>query len=324
MFTATLARPSTCLVPVPKRLGTTKRAFARPSLVRRAMDNNESFSHSTESSEIKTDVAVGIGGFTRTGGEDVMDQARVVDPYGLIQDVMTSPVSTLTPGLELDDPIVRETLERYHGVPVVSVETGVVTGVLSRSDLLTLNGETQSRTVGETMSSPPICVRPKAHVAEAAGMMLQHKVHRLPVVDDRNVPIGVATRMDVFEPLIAKRDDMIVDQQTRRYLSNDERDEGAEDIEASSHTYSPHLHHSLKSSSTPHRIRVAAKPATKPFIARRDAPLTALSSNPRDASPSAGYADTGETEEVERQARMRKKKLVEGFEEGKELDVDAE
>lgn len=41
-------------------------------------------------------------------------------------------------------------------------------------------------------------------------------------------------------------------------------------------------------------------------------------------SKHAGYADTGETEEVERQARMRKKKLVEGFEEGKELDVDAE
>jgi CBS domain-containing protein len=40
------------------------------------------------------------------------------------------------------------------------------------------------------MSVPPVCVRKRAHVAEAAGVMLKLKVHRLPVVDDRNVPVG--------------------------------------------------------------------------------------------------------------------------------------
>ena len=155
--------------------------------------------------DVRTDVAVGISGHTRTGGEDVMDEARVIDPYGLIQDVMSSPALTLTPGLELDDPVVRQSLERYHGLPVVSAETGAAVGVLSRSDVRRLGDEnTEAYTVGEAMSSPPVCVRPRAHIAEAAGMMLQHKVHRLPVVDDRNVPIGVATRQDVFEPLVAK------------------------------------------------------------------------------------------------------------------------
>ena len=156
--------------------------------------------------DVRTDLAVGIGGHARTGGEDIMDEARVVDPYGLIQDVMSSPAHTLTPGLELDDPVVRTSLERHHVLPVVSADTGQVVGVLSRSDVRRLReANTSAYTVGEAMSAPPICVRPRAHIAEAAGVMLQHKVHRLPVVDDRSVPVGVATRQDVFEPLVATR-----------------------------------------------------------------------------------------------------------------------
>mmetsp|Transcript_12753 Transcript_12753/g.30986 ORF Transcript_12753/g.30986 Transcript_12753/m.30986 type:complete len:115 (-) Transcript_12753:1967-2311(-) len=59
-------------------------------------------------------------------------------------------------------------------------------------------------------------VRARAHVAEAAAMMLQHRVHRLPVVDDRNVPIGIATRADIFEPLISKQQDLLTNQEQRR------------------------------------------------------------------------------------------------------------
>lgn len=59
-------------------------------------------------------------------------------------------------------------------------------------------------------------MRAKARVAEAAGMMLQHRVHRLPIVDERNVPIGMATRTDIFEPLIAKQEDLLSNQEQRR------------------------------------------------------------------------------------------------------------
>lgn len=45
--------------------------------------------------------------------------------------------------------------------------------------------------------------------------MLQHKVHRLPVVDERNVPIGIVTRTDVFEPLISKQQDLLSNQERR-------------------------------------------------------------------------------------------------------------
>lgn len=203
---------------------------------------------------------------------------------------------------------------------MVSADTGVLVGVLSRTDIVALNGETRFRTVGETMTSPPVCVKPKAHVAEAAGMMLQHKVHRLPVIDDRNVPIGIATREDIFEPLIATRDDVLVDQNTRRYV-RDARDADEDDVHET--VKNPHKRHSLKSSATPHRVRLAARPATKPFLFRRDAPLTALSVKPRNA----GCGDSGDVEEMETQAIRRSKKLGEDFQEDTTthgLDVDRE
>ena len=186
---------------------------------------------------------VAVGGHNPTGGDTEMDEARVVDPYGLVSDIMSSPAQSLTPNLELDDRIVLEYLARYHGGPVVDAGSGCCVGVISRSDLHALHGETAARTVGEIMSAPPVwyvreairrrrsprgrrsltfdfssssSVRARAHVAEAAGMMLQHRVHRLPVVDDRDVPIGIATRTDIFEPLIAKRDDLLRDQADRR------------------------------------------------------------------------------------------------------------
>ena len=300
---------------------------------------NEELSGAEE--DVRTDLAVGIGGHARTGGEDIMDEARVVDPYGLIQDVMSSPAHTLTPGLELDDPVVRTSLERHHGLPVVSADTGQVVGVLSRADVRRL-GETNTSayTVGEAMSAPPICVRPRAHIAEAAGVMLQHKVHRLPVVDDRSVPVGVATRQDVFEPLVATRDDVLADQQTRRYERLITTDDASGPIAAASdnddrssgvsrglggekkHRASPlpRKNASKKKTSPPRRVRVAAKPFTSPFAFRRDSPLTR-----RSPSPGSPAAELGEAEEA--QAKMRARKLAEGFEREDErwaLDLDVD
>jgi len=361
MPNAVLSTPLARFAPVPSprpaRLTRTPRSRAPPP-------RGFAFEHAEDLSaeDVKTDVAVGMGGHTRTGGDDVMDEARVVDPYGLIRDVMSSPADTLTPGLEMDDPVVRQSLERHHGLPVVSLETGVVIGVISRSDLEALRGETAARTVGEVMSSPPVCVRPRAHIAECAGMMLQHKVHRLPVVDDRDVPIGIATRQDVFEPLITKRNDVLVDQQNRRYARGDEipnRDRATGEKEGNSEGRDTERNaegdssrfsvvsassdddvyarkreprrrrraRARRTSASPHRIRVAAKPFTKPFAARRDAPLTALSDFPH-GNP-AGCDEASASEEAlrdeEAQAERRARKIAEGFQQEDDrwaLDVD--
>lgn len=69
---------------------------------------------------------------------------------------MSSPVASLTPGLTVEDPVVQQFLERHHGGPVVDAKSGAVVGVVSRSDLYNLHGETGGRTVAEIMTAPPV------------------------------------------------------------------------------------------------------------------------------------------------------------------------
>ena len=102
-----------------------------------------------------------------------------------------------------------------QGVPVVDPETGTCVGVISMKDLEKV-GNLSGYTVEDVMSSPPRTCLQRATVASVAGMMLKHKCHRIPVVNDRDVPIGIVTRSDIFEPLLATSQDLLVNQETRR------------------------------------------------------------------------------------------------------------
>ncbi|MBI3360742.1 MAG: CBS domain-containing protein, partial [Chloroflexi bacterium] len=52
-------------------------------------------------------------------------------------------------------------------------------------------------TVGKIMHKPVITASPEATVAEAAGLMLEHKIAGLPVVEGGRV-IGILTESDIF------------------------------------------------------------------------------------------------------------------------------
>jgi hypothetical protein len=123
-------------------------------------------------------------------------------------------------------------------------------------------------------------------------MMLQHKIHRLPVVDEHSVPVGIATRTDVFEPLIATRDDILRDQDKRRCVAP---------AFSEPRSYSSHprpLPQTLTrarlgffpgrargAAPHPRHVRLAAKPATRPHAFPRNLPLSRLSDNPRNRPP---------------------------------------
>ena len=58
------------------------------------------------------------------------------------------------------------------GVPVVKSETdSTLVGILSKKDL-----SKSGSTVGDIMSTPPVAARPTSTVADAAVLMLKHKV----------------------------------------------------------------------------------------------------------------------------------------------------
>jgi CBS domain-containing protein len=152
-----------------------------------------------------------------------------------VKDVMTSPA--LTVGLDTPLKEVAELLagRRISGLPVVN-EGGRVVGVISEGDILykergtakerrgllglLLEGSAveaqeklRARTAGEAMSSPPITVTSGLSVAEAAALMLDESIKRLPVVDANDTLIGIVTRADLVRAFV--RADAEIEQEIR-------------------------------------------------------------------------------------------------------------
>ena len=57
------------------------------------------------------------------------------------------------------------------------------------------------QTVGEVMSNNPITISPDQSLKAAAKIIQDHKVRRLPVVDDAGTVIGILTRGDIIRTM---------------------------------------------------------------------------------------------------------------------------
>lgn len=99
---------------------------------------------------------------------------------------------------------------RISGLPVVS--DGVLVGVISQTDLLSarsseLIGANWERVrVRHLMSRPPVTVHLNTSVERAARLMLERHIHRLVVVDEEELPIGVLTSTDLLRTLLPDED----------------------------------------------------------------------------------------------------------------------
>lgn len=135
-----------------------------------------------------------------------------------VEDVMTREVVTVTPRTGYRDLVELFTARRVSGAPVVN-EDGVVIGVVSESDLLPKiagrsgqpgrrppfrwrRSAAPSKSAGlvarDLMTGPAVTVSPSASLAAAAAAMINHRVDRLPVVDDTGRLVGVVSRTDVL------------------------------------------------------------------------------------------------------------------------------
>ncbi|MDF3299082.1 CBS domain-containing protein [Streptomyces tropicalis] len=121
-----------------------------------------------------------------------------------VGDLMTPAAVSVQPGTPLKE-IVR-LLDEYDITAVPVVEDGRPVGVVSEADLVrkqTLPGP--ERTAGELMSSPAVVAAPGWSAVRAARTMEQHRIKRLPVVDDDGVLIGIVSRSDLVQ-LFLRRD----------------------------------------------------------------------------------------------------------------------
>lgn len=144
-----------------------------------------------------------------------------------VNDVMTRAVVSAYRDASFND-IARVMVERgITAMPVIDKDHHVA-GVVSETDLLAKeereNGpnrrrlgrrrkrpsrtKAQTSTAEQLMSTPAITVRPQATIVEAARLLEQHKIKRVPVTDDANRLVGIVSRRDLLRVFTRTDDDI--------------------------------------------------------------------------------------------------------------------
>jgi CBS-domain-containing membrane protein len=148
-----------------------------------------------------------------------------------VSKVMTRRVITVTPRTPLKDVARLLVQRRVSGVPVVD-EDGTVLGVVSEGDILVkersrTNGygslldhlfevnsdayKHDARDAADAMTSPPVTIRPDRAISEAAALMLDRCVNRLPVVDRHGKLVGIVTRADLVRAYVRPDEEIVAE-----------------------------------------------------------------------------------------------------------------
>ena len=127
----------------------------------------------------------------------------------LVSQLMTH--APVTVGLDQTVGHIKELFDDHLFHHLIVVEHGLVVGVISDRDLLrslspfigrrderTADARLLDRHAHQIMSRHPICVREKTTAAEAAALLLAHRISCLPVVDEANHPVGIITWRDLI------------------------------------------------------------------------------------------------------------------------------
>ncbi|MCX5098272.1 CBS domain-containing protein [Streptomyces sp. NBC_00439] len=143
-----------------------------------------------------------------------------------VNDVMTETVVTVTPDTEFKE--IADAMERWKvtAVPVVE-DKGSVVGVVSEADLLPKEEFhehppgmiDQMRRLGDTakagsvraeelMTSPAITIEPGASLPQAARLMTDRRIKRLPVVDADGRLKGIVSRADLLKIFLRPDDNL--------------------------------------------------------------------------------------------------------------------
>lgn len=148
-----------------------------------------------------------------------------------VADVMTKEPITVMPQTPIQEAIEILAAKKISGLLVVD-DNGKLVGTISESDLMWQETGVETppyimfldsviylqnparhnkeihkalgQTVGEVMSDRPITIKANKSVKEAARLMHEKKVRRLPVVDEQSQLIGIITQGDVIRMMAAE------------------------------------------------------------------------------------------------------------------------
>ncbi|UBF27690.1 CBS domain-containing protein [Kovacikia minuta CCNUW1] len=149
-----------------------------------------------------------------------------------VADVMSRDPITVQSDTPLTEVIRILAERRISGLPVVE-QTGKLVGVVSETDLMWRESgvtpppyimlldsviylenpvryerelhKALGQTAGEVMTRNPVIIHPDKSLREAAQLMHEHSVQRLPVLDSKEHVVGILTRGDIVRAMAAEQ-----------------------------------------------------------------------------------------------------------------------
>jgi CBS domain-containing protein len=124
----------------------------------------------------------------------------------LARDFMQTDVLIVSPETPLVDIHRMFVEEEIHGAPVVD-DDGKVCGVITSLDLLRPGADeidAARLTAADIMTREIVAVSPELPIAEVAETMREQHIHRVLVIEDREL-LGVLTTFDLLRALVPDR-----------------------------------------------------------------------------------------------------------------------
>ena len=128
-------------------------------------------------------------------------------------------MSTNVVTVKLDDPIgkVKEIFEALGFHHLLVVEDEKLFGIISDRDLLkaispkvdtaaatTQDLATLNKRAHQIMSSKPLCLKAESSVREAINLFNENRISCIPVVNEKNNPVGIVSWRDIMKVLSNK------------------------------------------------------------------------------------------------------------------------
>ncbi len=130
-----------------------------------------------------------------------------------VSERMTQPVITAPPDMPIQDALNLMQEKGIHRLPVVNSK-GQLRGIVSDRDLLhaspsdatslsvwELNYLLSKVTLRDVMTKSVITVEGDSRIRDTARIMVDKKIHGLPVMDGENI-VGIITETDLFKVLV--------------------------------------------------------------------------------------------------------------------------
>ena len=111
----------------------------------------------------------------------------------LVKDIMVRDVAYVTIPGSRDDVLKVLQDRKVSGVPVI--KKGEVVGMITRTDLLSNREEDQTALL---MTRDAVMISPEKSIVEAAKLLIEHNIRRLPVVEEKKL-VGIVTVADLVQ-----------------------------------------------------------------------------------------------------------------------------